>query len=685
MMNFLGRIGVAGRMLALVFLAILGVFAMQRAALSVLDDETLELKETELTHLTDIAMSVLRSHHARAEAGEMTTEAAQQAALDVIAGLRYEGGNYFWVNDTNHIMIRHGAKAALNGRNLKDLTDPNGVFIFQEFIDGVADGTPATVAYQWALPGAQEGDPPGDKLSVVQPFEPWGWIVGTGAYLTNIQAAQADVSAALNKILLAVSIAFTLAVALIAYSVTSPIRRLTTRMVDLAEGDTEGAMPYATDRNQFGDISRALCVFRDGLVERASLHEHEQQRALEEQERLQQEHERAQEAAEEKQAQEEAAREAELEREQERLALEAQNEAREREAAEERRRLEMERLAEREERNKAEAAEREKRAAANAMVVDALGRGLKKLANGDLGSEIAEPFEPEYEQLRTDFNAAIGALRSAIAGVNRNAEAIRTETGEIREAADSLSERTEGQAASLEETAAALHELTESVRSAAEGAEEAARMSEEAQSNAAKGGEVAHKAVGAMNSIRTSSQEISKITKVIDDIAFQTNLLALNAGVEAARAGEAGRGFAVVATEVRALAQRSSDSAQEISSLIANSNEKVQQGSELVDQTGAALASILTSVTDISERMAIIATSTSEQSAGINEINNAMNELDNATQQNSVMFQKTAASSHALTQETGALMSSVAHFQFSSDGANLDDDDEWTSLASDAG
>lgn len=300
-------------------------------------------------------------------------------------------------------------------------------------------------------------------------------------------------------------------------------------------------------------------------------------------------------------------------------------------------------------------------------VVAALGVALTKLSEGDLSSEITASFPPEYDKLRSDFNAAVGALRQAVGAVIRNADSIRSETSEITTAADDLSRRTEKQAATLEETAAALDELTASVRSAAEGANDARKKSEDAQRNAEQGGEVARQAVAAMDGIKSSSQEISKITSVIDDIAFQTNLLALNAGVEAARAGEAGRGFAVVATEVRALAQRSSDAAREINTLITASSEQVKDGVDLVDRTGIALSSIVTSVSEISKSVSDIASSAREQANGLAEINSAVNELDHVTQQNAAMFEETTAASHALTAEADALVSAVAQFRMKSD------------------
>ncbi|MEM6759373.1 MAG: methyl-accepting chemotaxis protein [Pseudomonadota bacterium] len=295
-------------------------------------------------------------------------------------------------------------------------------------------------------------------------------------------------------------------------------------------------------------------------------------------------------------------------------------------------------------------------------VVDVLGQSLKHLSSGKLMSGISETFPQDYEALRLDFNSAVDSLSRTIGAVIQNAQSIRNETGEITSAADDLASRTEKQAATLEETAAALDELTTSVKSAAEGADAASSISADAQANAEQGGDIAREAVAAMQSIKNSSQEISKITSVIDDIAFQTNLLALNAGVEAARAGEAGRGFAVVATEVRALAQRSSEAAREINTLISTSSEQVKQGVDLVDKTGLALSSIVSSVADISTRVAEIAMSARQQSSGLNEINVAVNELDQVTQQNAAMFEETTAASHALISEADALSAAVAQF-----------------------
>ncbi|MFP1644864.1 methyl-accepting chemotaxis protein [Pontitalea aquivivens] len=300
---------------------------------------------------------------------------------------------------------------------------------------------------------------------------------------------------------------------------------------------------------------------------------------------------------------------------------------------------------------------------AQRAVVESLGVSLNRLSDGDLSASIDAAFAPEYEKLRADFNAAIETLSRAIRVVIENAGAIEGEAQEISNAAEDLSRRTEKQAATLEQTAAALDELTSSVSSAATGVAEANRVVTEARTSAETSGQVVQQAVAAMGEIEQSSQKISRIISVIDDIAFQTNLLALNAGVEAARAGEAGRGFAVVASEVRGLAQRSSEAAREIDALISASSGHVRRGVDLVDETGRALDGILASVNDIAARVSEIAASSQEQSAGLAEINVAVNQLDQVTQQNAAMFEQTTAASHSLSRGAQSLTATMAQFR----------------------
>jgi methyl-accepting chemotaxis protein len=307
-------------------------------------------------------------------------------------------------------------------------------------------------------------------------------------------------------------------------------------------------------------------------------------------------------------------------------------------------------------------AERRRNADALAVVVSNVGTGLSKLSGGDLTYRVNTAFAPEFEQLRADFNAAMGTLQETMKVISSNTSGIRSGSGEITQASDDLSRRTEQQAASLEETAAALDEITATVKKTAEGATHARQVVTAAKQGAETGGAVVVKAVAAMNEIQASSQKVSQIIGVIDEIAFQTNLLALNAGVEAARAGDAGKGFAVVASEVRALAQRSAEAAREIKTLIQASTTQVATGVDLVGQTGKALTAIVEQVTQINAVVAEIASSAQEQATGLQQVNVAVNQMDQTTQQNAAMVEESTAASHALAREADALTRLMAQF-----------------------
>ena len=297
-----------------------------------------------------------------------------------------------------------------------------------------------------------------------------------------------------------------------------------------------------------------------------------------------------------------------------------------------------------------------------ARAVEALSRALAVLADGDLGVRLDAAFPEDYAALRGDFNAAIEKLETALAAVTAASLSIQSGAVQVSQGADRLSQRTENQAAALEETAASLEELTVSVKAAAKNAERANVDVDAARRSAEASGRVVRDAIGAMGEIERSAEHIAQIIGVIDDIAFQTNLLALNAGVEAARAGEAGRGFAVVASEVRALAQRSSEAAKEIKALISTSSQQVGRGVELVRETGRALETIVDAVTGITGLVAEIANASREQSVGLSEINAAVGQLDQVTQQNAAMVEEATAASRAMRAEAEALSRLVAQF-----------------------
>jgi methyl-accepting chemotaxis protein len=300
---------------------------------------------------------------------------------------------------------------------------------------------------------------------------------------------------------------------------------------------------------------------------------------------------------------------------------------------------------------------------AQAQIVACLAAGLQELANGNLTAQIDEGVAPDFEQLRSDFNQAIVRLQDAMASISGRSRNLQAGGADIARATNDLSRRTEQQAASLEKTAAALDEITATVKKTAQGAIEARKMVGLAKAQAQQSDVVVKEAVSAMSEIESSSRQISQIIGVIDEIAFQTNLLALNAGVEAARAGDAGRGFAVVASEVRALAQRSAEAAKQIKTLISASTQQVSQGVNRVGETGKAIMHIADQVTRIEGVVVEIAASAQEQAMGLNDVNAAVNQMDQVTQQNAAMVEETTTVSHKLSDESEALAHLVAAFQ----------------------
>lgn len=304
-------------------------------------------------------------------------------------------------------------------------------------------------------------------------------------------------------------------------------------------------------------------------------------------------------------------------------------------------------------------------------VIKDIGSSMESISDGDLTNRITSDYQGVYLTCKQDVNASIDRLSEIFTQVNASARFINNSSQEIASGNNNLSQRAEQQAANLEQTAASMEQLTYTVKINSENAQKANLVASNARELAENGGDVVTAAVAAMQEINQSSNRIADIIGVIDEIAFQTNLLALNASVEAARAGEQGRGFSVVATEVRNLAQRSATAARESKELIQNSVQKVRAGSEFVNQTGTALHEIVTSVKKVGDIVAAIAGASIEQSAGIAQVNQAVGQMDEITQQNAALAEQASAASISMSELSTNMVELMSFFKLGNEASNI--------------
>jgi len=611
------------RIYAIVVIAVVLIAVLTEILLNLAYNSALAMREQHLSDVVDTAIATLIEIDDQAKAGALTHEQAITLGQETMMKMRYGESGYFFVLNNQNIMIAHPIKPELNGTDQTDIKDTHGTYIFQEMIEIATTKGRGALTYYFDKPDGSGDD---EKISFVREYEPWGWIIGTGSYMSDINDDLADMRAISHGVLAAALIALGLASTLLVRSVTHPLDALKARMSAMSQGDTHTEVPMTNNKSEIGEMARVLEIFRVALVERAEL------------------------------AQAQIEKDAAMARERE-DAAEREHQAKLRESAvAESRRKEQEKARQEKEAERADAeAERERNLRNQQHVVSTLAAGLGAMSRGDLTVRIKEDFPPEYVKLRTDFNDAVEKISRLASTIVEGAATIIGETDNLNSAAIDLSRRTETQAASLEETAAAITELAASVDSSARSAKDAAGTVGQTKDRSTAGRHVVQRTVKAMNDIAESSTQISKITSVIDDIAFQTNLLALNAGVEAARAGDSGRGFAVVASEVRALAQRSSEAANEIAKLIETSGRQVDEGVQLVNASGDALAEIETLVASLDGLVQTISTSASEQAVGLAEISTAVSQLDQVTQHNAAMFEETTAALQSLKAQATAL------------------------------
>ncbi len=477
-------------------------------------DQALQARRNATRQHVEIAHGVIVWAQAQEQAGLMTRDQAQDMARQAVAQLRYDAHDYFWINDMTPRMVMHAARPDLDGQQLGDMKDPNGLAFFTAFVNTVRKDGKGFVSYQWPRPGSKQ---PVDKLSYVQGFAPWGWIVGSGVYIDDLH----DV---LKRELVVLGAVMTLSLLVAGYLFLSFYR-----------------------------------VMDGGLKETR--------------------------------------------------------------------------------------------------------RHLRAMTSGDLTTSPSPWGRDEAAQLMFELRAMQESLRDMVLRVRHSSDDIVHSSSEIASGAMDLSARTEQAAASLQQSAAAMEQISSTVKSTFEHTTQASTVARHNALAAAEGGQVMREVVQTMEGIRTSSARIGEIIGTIDSIAFQTNILALNAAVEAARAGEQGRGFAVVASEVRTLAQRSAEAAREIKTLIGSSVDQVEAGTGVVRKAGTTIEEIVVSSQQVDHLLGEVATGAREQSLGIGQIGQAVQELDRMTQQNAALVEQTAAAAAAMKDQAHHLAEEVSNFR----------------------
>ncbi|HEY5672770.1 MAG TPA: methyl-accepting chemotaxis protein [Malonomonas sp.] len=543
-----------GKKIYLVAMALILIFTLSLSWLySSYRDQLFAGRQNQLITAVDTAWGIIDHFSKAAEAG-MPIDEAQQLAKAAVKNLRFEGDIYFWINDTQPKMIMHPVKPALDGQNLSESKDPDGLRLFVEMVNVANAKGAGFVEYKWPKPGKEK---PQQKLSYVKKHSDWNWIIGSGMYVDDLQAEINTVFyQVIGVLLLAILISIGL-VFFLARGVSRPMHKAVLMVEEMAKGHLQLRMDM-NQNDEVGRMARAMDSFADSLQKE--------------------------------------------------------------------------------------------------IIV-----ALKKLASGDLNFEIT-PYDAEDEirgalkKLEIDLNATMQEIQ--LAGEN-----IAGGSNQVNDSAQTLSSGATESAASLEEISSSLAELASQTRQNSENASMVNQLSSDAKQAADQGNNQMQRMVGAMDEINLAGQNISKIIKVIDEIAFQTNLLALNAAVEAARAGQHGKGFAVVAEEVRNLAARSAKAAQETAELIEGSVQKTSNGATIAKQTADSLKEILLGVTKVSDLAGEIAAASEEQSQGISQVSQGVGQIDQVTQQNTACAEESAASAEQLADQASQLQQMLRRFQ----------------------
>ncbi|MBN7850919.1 cache domain-containing protein [Stenotrophomonas maltophilia] len=693
--HYFSNLSVRRKLNLLTLLIALGVIALSVIAARMQYLNLTETRKTALKTQVELSYGILQHYHRLAGTGELSEDAAKSAALQALEVMRAENDTYYFnIYDTGYRLLMHPFRKDLVGKDMKDFRTDDGVRIYYDQVEAAKAGG-GFVNYRWAKPGSK-GEV--EKVAYAGLFAPWNWVVSSGVYMDDVQR-QALVFTTIMAISGGVLVLIVLALSwVIGNRIARPLKQATAVAEGIANGKLDshiGPQPHDEPGRLLEAMSgmqQQLHAVINGQREMARRHDGgelsyridasafpgEYGLMVQETNALVGSHvqtlhdvldvvqqyavgDLSRDIA--RYPGEKAAMTTTVDTVKANLG---------------RINAEIKQLA-----SAAAAGDFSRRGDAqrfdhdfrlmlenlNAMMAvsdDNLGKLsqlLSAIAEGDLTARMHGDYQGVFARMRDDANTTVAQLTQIVGQIQASASSITLAAGEIASGNSDLSRRTEQQAANLEETAASMEELTSTVRQNAEHARQANQLAIGAQSVASQGGSVVGQVVSTMSAIEASSKKIAEIISVIDGIAFQTNILALNAAVEAARAGEQGRGFAVVASEVRTLAQRSAAAAKEIKGLIDDSVGKVTEGSSLVHQAGSTMGEIVASVQRVTDIMAEISAASQEQSAGIEQVNQTVVQMDETTQQNAALVEEATAAARAMEDQAAQLADAVAIFR----------------------